>query len=357
MALKAMAKTVADREAVHRARPDGGGHHTGTAPALIKCLNCGTPLIGDHCHNCGQAAHVHRSLGAFWHDLLHGVLHLDGKIWRTLPLLAWRPGELTRRYIDGERAQFVSPMALFLFSVFAMFAVFSAVGGPVESGINEDTFRNTRAEMTIALEREQRNLGELQRRRAAAVKKGDRREVERSDENIAESREAVAALQRFTSKVGSERYQVIGGETGWKKLDEGIAKLNANPSLAVYKVQNNAYKFSWLLIPLSVPFLWLLFPFRRGIHLYDHTVFVTYSLAANTLLMVALSLARAAGVGSDWIGSAFAFLPPIHMYLQLRGAYRLRRRSALLRTLALLMFTGVALTLFLGALILLGALG
>ena len=54
---------------------------------------------------------------------LHGVLHFEGKIWRTLPLLAWKPGELTRRYIDGERARFVSPIALFLFSVFLMFAV------------------------------------------------------------------------------------------------------------------------------------------------------------------------------------------------------------------------------------------
>ena len=68
-------------------------------------------------------------LRAFFHDLLHGVLHFEGKIWRTLPMLAWRPGELTRRYIDGERASFVSPIALFLFSVFLMFAVGSLSGG------------------------------------------------------------------------------------------------------------------------------------------------------------------------------------------------------------------------------------
>ena len=94
-----------------------------------SCLNCGTELAGDYCHACGQRAHVHRTLHAFWHDLLHGVLHFEGKIWHTLPLLAWRPGELTRRYIDGERAKFVSPMALFLFSVFLMFAVASFSGG------------------------------------------------------------------------------------------------------------------------------------------------------------------------------------------------------------------------------------
>ncbi len=107
---------------------DEGSH--GTA-----CLNCGAALTGPYCHQCGQAAHVHRSLAAFWHDLAHGVLHFEGKIWRTLPLLAWRPGQLTRRYIEGERARFVSPMALFLFSVFLMFAVFHAVGGPIGHGL------------------------------------------------------------------------------------------------------------------------------------------------------------------------------------------------------------------------------
>ncbi|WP_341712473.1 DUF3667 domain-containing protein, partial [Erythrobacter sp.] len=92
------------------------------------CLNCGTQLIGEHCHACGQRAHLHRTLAAFGHDLLHGALHLDGKTWKTLPLLVFKPGQLTRRYIEGERARFVSPMALFLFSIFLMFAVFQAVG-------------------------------------------------------------------------------------------------------------------------------------------------------------------------------------------------------------------------------------
>src|SRR5687767_10434020 len=95
------------------------------------CLNCGTPLEGEYCHACGQKAHVHRTLKAFWHDLAHSALHFEGKIWRTLPLLAWKPGELTRRYIEGERARFVSPLALFLFSVFLMFALFSAMGDPL----------------------------------------------------------------------------------------------------------------------------------------------------------------------------------------------------------------------------------
>jgi hypothetical protein len=107
----------------------------GEAGALEQnCLNCGSPLTGPYCAQCGQKGHVHRSLRGFGHDLLHSVLHFEGKIWRTLPMLAWRPGELTRRYVHGERARFVSPIAIFLFSVFLMFAVFSWVGGPFTAG-------------------------------------------------------------------------------------------------------------------------------------------------------------------------------------------------------------------------------
>src|SRR5690606_20835331 len=102
------------------------------------CLNCGTELMGPHCHSCGQHGHIHRTAGAFFHDLLHGALHLEGRTWRTLPLLAFKPGELTRRYIAGERTRFVSPMALFLFSVFLMFAVFQIVGLTPSTDLNAE---------------------------------------------------------------------------------------------------------------------------------------------------------------------------------------------------------------------------
>jgi hypothetical protein len=85
------------------APPDSGEAHA--------CLNCGAALTGAFCAACGQPAHIHRSFLSLGHDILHGVFHFDTKLWRTLPELAFRPGRLTRRYIDGERAKFISPMA------------------------------------------------------------------------------------------------------------------------------------------------------------------------------------------------------------------------------------------------------
>jgi hypothetical protein len=79
----------------------------------------------------------------------------------------------------------------------------------------------------------------------------------------------------------------------------------------------------------SVPFLWLLFPFSRRFRLYDHPVFVTYSLSFMTLLVVAGVLtARPAHLGRGFA----IFIPPIHMYRQLRGTMLSRFR--LWRTMA-----------------------
>src|SRR5690242_10797445 len=133
------------------------------------CLNCGTKLSGAYCYACGQKAHVHRSVRAFFQDFVQSLFNFEGKIWRTLPMLAWRPGEMTRRYIAGERARFVSPIALYLFTVFAMFAVLNltgALGNPVH------TRNNTKQGLQIGLAEEQQELAKLQAKRQTALAAG-----------------------------------------------------------------------------------------------------------------------------------------------------------------------------------------
>src|SRR3712207_2734111 len=150
--------------AARAVEPSGGEHG---AEGHGPCLNCGAEVTRRYCPECGQPAHVHRTLGAFWHDIAHSVLHFEGKIWRTLPMLAWRPGELTRRYVSGERARFVSPMALFLFSVFLMFAVFSLIGAPL-IGVGDTGNGDPAAEIREL----DRSIAKLEDQRKAQAAKG-----------------------------------------------------------------------------------------------------------------------------------------------------------------------------------------
>ena len=128
-------------------------------------------------------------------------------------------------------------------------------------------------------------------------------------------------------------------------LSGPIEKAAKNPDLLFYKLRTNAYKFSWMLIPLSVPFVWLLFPFSRRFKFYDHTVFVTYSLSFMTLLVVTAVLIGLAGLPQV---AGFAMLiPPVHIYRQLKGSYGLSGWGALVRTILLCAFAALALGLFL----------
>ena len=324
-----------------RTRASGETHHA-------ICLNCGTALLGAFCHRCGQPEHIHRSLSAVWHDLAHGVLHLEGKVWNTLPLLAWRPGDLTRRFIHGERARFVSPVALFLFSVFLMFALFSASG--LHLGVEEGQAASAeRAQKVASFERDLARMdANISRARAQGQ---DTTELERE-------RRAAQAIGGLVVRpaLGANAAR-IGIETGIPPIDRAIEKANSNPNLLLYKIQSNAYKFSWLLIPISTPLLWLLFAWRREYHVYDHAVFVTYSLAFMSLLAIALIALSWTPIGGDWLVLAAVVVPPLHMYRQMRGAYRLRRRNAIARTLLLIFFAQIALVTFGSLLITLGAFG
>ena len=143
-------------------------------------------------------------------------------------------------------------------------------------------------------------------------------------------------------------------------FNDAFRKAKDNPSLLIYKLQTNAYKFSWALIPISVPFLWLLFLHRRRYRryrAYDHTVFVTYSIAFMSLGLIALSLLRLIGAPEVVPALAIAFVPPVHIYKQLRGAYQLSRWSALWRTFVLINFAFIAASLFFTLLLALGLLG
>ena len=74
------------------------------------------------------------------------------------------------------------------------------------------------------------------------------------------------------------------------------------------------------------------------------------------MMMLVISAGLLVSAGLTSIGFLLFFLPPIHMYRQLRGAYRLGRISALLHTVLLLTFACVAATLFLMVVFAIGAL-
>lgn len=80
------------------------------------CANCRAPLTGRYCAACGQKRFVEadRRFGHLLRQFLAAATDLDGRLWGSLRALLFQPGRLSRDYLDGRRARWMSPIGLFL---------------------------------------------------------------------------------------------------------------------------------------------------------------------------------------------------------------------------------------------------
>jgi len=295
-------------------------------------------------------------------EFLHGITHFDGKAWQTLPMLLFRPGKLTREYIMGKRVRYVAPVPLFLLVVFLMFFVFSFVHAPwVVNGGRA----LTPVERAMALAKVDTGLADIDKQLGAA------RAAHKPDD--------IARLNALRGAIEAGRTRLSGRNSSGvvvnpldfpeamatelkEKYDKGEIKVNLgnptlderaraalqNPQLALYKVQAKVYKYSFLLVPLSLPWLWLMFVLRRDVRMYDHAVFALYSISFMSLLFIVASIAVASNVTNGFFFFVLCLVAPLlHMFTQLKGAYSLGRFGAVWRTAALSIAAMITISIYL----------
>ena len=104
-------------------------HALDTHQQAAFCKNCDTAISGNYCHQCGQATHLHvPSAREFLHEFIAHYVALEGKLWRSLKLLLFKPGFLSREYIEGRRVRYIEPLRLYLTFSIIFFALFKMSG-------------------------------------------------------------------------------------------------------------------------------------------------------------------------------------------------------------------------------------
>ncbi len=94
-----------------------------TRPAST-CHNCHTSAPGNFCSACGQSTTLHvPSAREFLHEFVSHYVALEGKLWRTLALLLFRPGALSNEYLAGRRVRYVEPLRVYLTFSILFFAI------------------------------------------------------------------------------------------------------------------------------------------------------------------------------------------------------------------------------------------
>ncbi len=88
----------------------------------VRCMNCGTDLKGPFCYYCGQPdKNLMRFFPVLMRELMEDFLDFDSRFVRTIKPLLFRPGRLTRDYLDGKRFRYVPPLRLYIFSSITFF--------------------------------------------------------------------------------------------------------------------------------------------------------------------------------------------------------------------------------------------
>lgn len=82
------------------------------------CTNCGSPVVGQFCSQCGQKANVKRiTWREGWNDFWARIYGFDGMFPRTLRDLTIRPGHATREFLNGNRVKYYGPVGYFFFII------------------------------------------------------------------------------------------------------------------------------------------------------------------------------------------------------------------------------------------------
>lgn len=258
-----------------RARHGGGKvdavRHRHTRPVGSACANCATPLLGPWCHACGQYADdFHRSVRHLLTEALEGLLHFDGRLWRTLLELLVHPAKLTGAYIEGHRAAQLPPLRMYLVVLVVVFLAGSALSD---------------APVVPPSPAQQEAVSEP--------------EPEGARVNLA---------------IGN--WHLRAAET-WLKRHVNAA--NERPGEFKLMLERWSERFAFLMLPVAAASLSLLFPFQRRFLLYDHTIFAMHSLS---FLGIVLSVWFAANrLLPKAVADLILLALPVHLFVHMRGVY------------------------------------
>lgn len=82
-----------------------------------SCLNCAQPLDTSeiYCHHCGQLNSTKRlTFEDFFQEFFSGIFAYDSRLYRTLRALLFKPGKISKDYIEGKRQRYANPYKFYL---------------------------------------------------------------------------------------------------------------------------------------------------------------------------------------------------------------------------------------------------
>lgn len=321
-----------------------------------RCLNCGTELKGPFCYYCGQPdRNFMRFFPALLRDLMEDLLDLDSRFMRTIKPLLFKPGRLTKDFMNGRRFRYTPPMRLYIFASIAFFLLAALLSSNAITTTASKNSEDGIVQITAGTEEEKQKVEEA----LSNLPPGVREQIDvdkvlsEFDEGQASSEDTGVKKKKnwFESGRISFNDEPWDRETnpvdikwfpGWlnerinDEIEESPKKaeqINKNPNLIVDKVFDILPATMFVLLPVVALIFkfWYLFAKRYYV---EHLIFSLHNHAFIFVSLILILLANETGdlftalghsksaSSTTWLITAISIWIPIYLLVSLRVVYQ-----------------------------------
>ncbi|AWH74171.1 hypothetical protein DCS32_08355 [Dokdonia sp. Dokd-P16] len=352
----------------------------------VECLNCKHPLeLSDRfCAYCGQINTTKRlTLKDFIAEFILSVFTYDSKFRFTIKDLLFKPGTITRNYVDGKRLKYANPFRFFLsasifyFILLALFGLFedpqatnldnkaSIINGGkedvanIQKSIEEIDFGNVQnynQEQADSLSNEieeKINAGIV----SITTKKAQRKNEEKKEFIFITEDSLTAAYKGSGSYLNilahkAEYFYKFNKHTDISNPATALDSLRypkTKTNIFLYtktndfqRVQENPVKFSKYLLSKTPFFLFFMAPFvalffwliysKKKFNYMEHLVFIFHIFSWIFVVLIICLLPDLLLPGDNILAAILLILVgPFYFYKALRNFYKQKRRWTLIK--------------------------
>jgi hypothetical protein len=290
------------------------------------CLNCGIEVAGRFCQQCGQEnVEVKESFFQLLRHFVEDLTHFDGKLWKTVKLLLFKPGSLTKLYIEGKRASYIHPIRMYIF-VSAVFFLFMFTGeAPVKpegAGSKANTSKDFASGLQEGLELDLDN-DTVNYKTIAAYNAAQQKLPSSKKDNW---------LDAVIKKKGIELNEKYGGDN--LKIGKAL----------IEKFENYFSRMLYISLPIFAFFIWVLYRQNKNHFFVDHIIFSIHIYCAfYIILFITQIVSTVNDFFSDQLSGIIAFIVPLtlvfYLYKSLKNHFNQSRKKTLLKCLILILLT------------------
>ena len=227
------------------------------------CLNCNFVVENKYCPNCGQEnTETRQSFHYLFTHFIEDLTHYDGSFWKTIKALLFRPGRLTKEYLEGKRKKYVPPVKLYIFISFVAFLLPNLL--PEFSFVD----KKDSEKKAILNEIDQK---EIDKKEVVVFNGPPISNLKQLDSinNVATEKEKMSRLEYYAYKYTIKNKGKVAKAEYRKQIEENL--------------KHNIPKVLFLYMPVFAFFLWL-FHGKKRWYYFDSGVFTLHYFAFLLLL-------------------------------------------------------------------------